>query len=107
MAFPLAPTYQRFQVVDFPIHFGEDEMTALIPPSRESNKLIAVIKPFKIEAIIAYKNLLLSTNKRALCKLLCKNNNYSKAPLCVLFGNRSIAERKSKNRKICKCRYGC
>lgn len=54
VAFPLAPTYQRFQVVDFPIHFGEDEMTALIPPSRESNKLIAVVKPFKVEARIVF-----------------------------------------------------
>ena len=49
VAFPLAPTYERYQVVDFPIHFGEDEMTALIPPTKESNRLIAIVKPFKVE----------------------------------------------------------
>ena len=54
VAFPLAPTYERYQVVDFPIHFGEDEMTALIPPSKESNRLIAIVKPYKLEVRLHY-----------------------------------------------------
>ena len=51
IAFCLTPTYARTRVIDFVVAFGESPLAAMIPPPTEDGKIIAVIKPYKIEVI--------------------------------------------------------
>lgn len=55
IACPLTPTYARSLVIDFTIPFAIDPMVALIPLPFQESKILAVVKPFKLEVYFRRK----------------------------------------------------
>ena len=49
---PFSVTHSRSKAIDFSVAFYEEPTAILIPPPAEDNRLLACIKPFRLEVIL-------------------------------------------------------